>query len=239
MIDISNPVQPQSAGHCNVPGIATSVYVSDSLAYVANRDAGLRVIDISDPTQPEEVGYYDTPNHVLDVYVSGSLAYVADKSGGLRVIDSSEPTTLREMGCYVTPFWACGVYVHNSLVYVNGYDGGFTILEFCGETAVESKKKDSQTLPQGFAVSQNYPNPFNLATSITYQLPVPTNVSIKIFNINGRLVRTLLQRRTEAGYHTVQWDGRDDTGRNVTSGIYVYQVTAGGYRLTKKMLLVR
>ena len=72
--------------------------VSGSYAYVADDDAGLRVIDVSTPASPTEVGFFDTPGNALDVAVSGTYAYVADRDAGLRVIDVSTPSNPIEVG---------------------------------------------------------------------------------------------------------------------------------------------
>ncbi len=77
---------PYEVGYYDTPGYAWGVYVSGSYAYVADLDAGLRIINVSNPSSPYEVGYYDTPGYAWGVYVSGSYAYVADSDAGLRII---------------------------------------------------------------------------------------------------------------------------------------------------------
>ncbi|MFQ5649775.1 MAG: Ig-like domain-containing protein [bacterium] len=93
--------------------------------------------------------------------------------------------------------------------------------------------------PETFWLSQNYPNPFNPETRIRYQLPQTGKVMIKIFDVLGREVRRLLDERKEAGFHIVTWDARDNSGTRVSSGIYYYQIVAGEFRQTRKMLLVK
>ncbi|MCK4416669.1 MAG: right-handed parallel beta-helix repeat-containing protein [Candidatus Latescibacteria bacterium] len=94
-------------------------------------------------------------------------------------------------------------------------------------------------LPQSFVISQNYPNPFNARTTIHYQLPAAADVSVKIYALSGQLLKTLVRGTVQAGYHTVQWDGKNQMGREVASGIYVYQVVAGKERLSKRMVLLK
>ncbi|MDI6792534.1 MAG: VWA domain-containing protein [bacterium] len=94
-------------------------------------------------------------------------------------------------------------------------------------------------LPQSFTLFQNYPNPFTQSTSIAYQLPASTRVSIRVYNLSGQLVKTLLEGEVRAGYHTVTWDGKDERDRTVANGVYLYQVVAGKNHLTKKMLLIK
>ncbi len=94
-------------------------------------------------------------------------------------------------------------------------------------------------VPGQFALSQNYPNPFNPATNIEFQLPQNSHVSLKIYDLQGRLVRTLLNQEMEAGSHRVAWDGRDERGNGAASGIYLYHIKAGNYVETRKMVLMR
>lgn len=94
-------------------------------------------------------------------------------------------------------------------------------------------------VPYRFALEQNYPNPFNPATAIAYSLPVQQQVSLLVFNILGQKVRTLVSGLEQAGPHQVTWNGKDDAGTEVASGIYFYRLAAGDERETKKMLLVR
>lgn len=92
---------------------------------------------------------------------------------------------------------------------------------------------------KNFSLSQNYPNPFNPTTSIDYTLSKASPVTLKIFNLLGQEIRTLVNEQQSAGTKTVVWDGRDHSGRQVSSGIYVYQLQAGNAVQSRKMLLVR
>lgn len=96
----------------------------------------------------------------------------------------------------------------------------------------------SNNSPEEFNLSQNYPNPFNPNTSINYQLADDSFVKIKIFNSLGMEIVTLFSEYKTAGYYTVQWDGRDQNGIKVVSGIYLYQMKAGNFICTKKMILM-
>ncbi|MDZ7302323.1 MAG: Ig-like domain-containing protein [candidate division KSB1 bacterium] len=100
------------------------------------------------------------------------------------------------------------------------------------------------TPPSTFDLGQNYPNPFgrlpfNPATNICYQLPQAVQVSLTIYNMLGQQVRKLVSGQQPAGYHTVVWDGRDNAGRLVPTGIYYYRLQAGNFTMTKKMLLTK
>jgi flagellar hook assembly protein FlgD len=95
-------------------------------------------------------------------------------------------------------------------------------------------------IPKTYAVYQNVPNPFNPTTVIHYDVPAGQGkVTIRIFDVGGRLVRTLLDDPQSAGQKIVTWNGRDDGGQSVASGVYFYRMTAPGYERTRKMVLLR
>ena len=93
-------------------------------------------------------------------------------------------------------------------------------------------------LPTDFKIDQNYPNPFNPETTIKYQLPDDSRVSLVIFNMLGQKVINLVDERKPAGYHVVKWNGCDYQGRKLASGIYFYKFRAGEYNLVRKMILM-
>ncbi len=94
-------------------------------------------------------------------------------------------------------------------------------------------------IPTEFALYQNYPNPFNPSTLIRFDLPQKSTVKLQVYDILGRPVRTLVSGELEAGAHSVQWDGRNDRGERVGTGIYFYRLEAGTYVKTMKMMLVK
>ncbi len=96
-----------------------------------------------------------------------------------------------------------------------------------------------QGAPQNFSLQQNYPNPFNPTTTITYNLPEAANIVLKIYNVFGHEVRTLLNVRQQSGAKSVVWDGRNELGMKVSSGIFVYRLQAGTLVETKKMILLK
>ena len=98
---------------------------------------------------------------------------------------------------------------------------------------------EGEGLPTTFGVSPNYPNPFNPTTTIKYQLPQTSDVKLAIYNALGQRVRTLVDARIEAGYHSAEWDGRNDAGAQVASGIYIYRFSADNYLRVQKMILMK
>ena len=98
---------------------------------------------------------------------------------------------------------------------------------------------DNIGMPLEFTLHQNYPNPFNPITSIRYDLPNAGNVSLVIYDMMGREVRTLLNNNTEAGFQSVTWDATNNFGNSVGAGVYIYQIKADGFIQSKKMILLK
>ncbi len=98
---------------------------------------------------------------------------------------------------------------------------------------------DRVAIPDAFALGQNLPNPFNAVTAIKYELPTDTRVTLEVYSVLGQKVATLINGEQEAGYRSVVWDGSDDEGRPVPSGIYFYKISAGDFKATRKMTLMK
>ena len=95
-------------------------------------------------------------------------------------------------------------------------------------------------IPEDYILYSNYPNPFNPFTTISYNLPETSLLNLSIFDVNGRLVKSLKNQTIyEAGFHSVGWDGTDNTGKKVSSGVYFYKINADTFSDTKKMLFIR
>jgi hypothetical protein len=104
---------------------------------------------------------------------------------------------------------------------------------------IENNSDDIPLVPVKFHLYHNYPNPFNPETAIRYSLPAKGPVKLVIFNSLGQRVRVLVQKEQKAGYHEVIWDGRDDRGAAVSSGVYIYRLQAASRVASRKMVLIR
>ena len=94
-------------------------------------------------------------------------------------------------------------------------------------------------VPSEFALALNYPNPFNPSTTIKYQIANDANVNLDIWNLQGQKIRTLVGKEQKSGYYSVVWDGRNEAGQTVSSGLYLYRVQAGSFVATHKMLMIK
>ena len=98
---------------------------------------------------------------------------------------------------------------------------------------------DGADIPEVFALHQNYPNPFNPITTLRYDLPEQATVNIIIYDMLGRRVKTVVNTTQEAGFKSVIWDATNSQGKPVSAGLYLYQIQAGGFVQTRKMVLLK
>ncbi|KAA3595564.1 MAG: T9SS C-terminal target domain-containing protein [Calditrichaeota bacterium] len=124
----------------------------------------------------------------------------------------------------------------------------YVLSDFDAETGEEIHTELAQTVSfktnennakLSFKLAQNYPNPFNPETTIEYSVKEAVNVELSIFNVKGEVVRTLTANHSEATNGSFNWNGTDDLGKSVASGIYFYKLTAGDFSSTKQMILLK
>jgi hypothetical protein len=99
--------------------------------------------------------------------------------------------------------------------------------------------EETEVVPSSFSLGQNYPNPFNPSTALSFSVSSPGKIRLEIFDLLGRRIRTLLNETVSQGTHEVKWDGLDEAGKSVVSGIYICKVSDGSWSLSKKMLKVQ
>ncbi|MCK9280833.1 MAG: T9SS type A sorting domain-containing protein [Melioribacteraceae bacterium] len=142
---------------------------------------------------------------------------------------------------------------YTSATYTNGTAGNtwyhstagddkiytYLIKAYVSTGVTDVKEEILELLPETFALEQNYPNPFNPETTIRFSLPNSGNVSMKVYDILGKEVATLVNKEMESGVYSVRWDGKDNFGNGLASGIYVYSVQAEGVQISKKMILMK
>ena len=159
-------------------------------------------------------------------YVQGGDSYTLDLYTGV------EPDAVNYQGGSVSYGY------HNGVVSLSISGGGHLTLLLKQPVTSVSETGQHQTL-KDFKLRQNYPNPFNQGTKIRYELPGSYQVVLNVYDLLGKKIVTLEKGFKEAGLHHVIWDGKDATGRAVSSGIYFYQVKMGGFVETKRMALMR
>ena len=120
------------------------------------------------------------------------------------------------------------------------FDGGWSyVRSFTMASPTDVTEIPSPELPEAYELGQNYPNPFNMRTSIEFSLPRAGHITVDVFNVLGRKVRTLVDEHVSAGRKLLTWDGRDDGDTEVSSGLYFYRLTTDGFQQTRKMTLLK
>ena len=137
---------------------------------------------------------------------------------GLQVIDIKSDAGSRDS-------WK----MHRGNLYRNGlYD-----------ITLVSIEPDKDILPGEFFVSQNYPNPFNPTTNVNIQLPEQNNLIVSIYDVSSRLINTLVDEKLDAGFYSIEWNGKDKFGQAVPTGVYFMKVVSGDFTATKKMVYIK
>ena len=156
----------------------------------------------------------------------------------LNISDASTSISTYEYASFMTDF---NLTLWNIDYVVEVSDEEFTVISQAGEFVLNNTllSTDSKIIPEVFALHQNYPNPFNPVTSLRYDLPEDGLVNITIYDMMGRIVKTLVNSSQTAGYKSIQWNATNDRNEPVSAGLYIYTIQAGEFRQTKKMVLLK
>jgi hypothetical protein len=134
-------------------------------------------------------------------------------------------------------------YTDNTVLSAETYDYRLADVDYDGNKVYHSMTvmgvSPNDVVPETFTLYPAYPNPFNPTTNIRYDLPENALVSITIYDIMGRSIRSLVNSKQTAGYRSIQWNATNDAGSPVSAGLYLYTIQAGEFRQTKKMVLLK
>jgi hypothetical protein len=208
-------------------------------------------INAQEPVYPGSTGNtLDlTVNNSSDLlYFKGGMAEVLGWSGIIAIVSPpSQPVTPADL-----PPLAAGNVVFVFDVDVNAEPGelGYIDILFTtmtGDSAIVEAElvADAQTgisgriTPRLAVLYQNYPNPFNPSTSIEFYLPKRERASLRIYDVSGKLVRTIIDGSLDGGEHRYSWDGSNNEGRRVSSGVYFYMLRSESIELSRKAVLIR
>jgi photosystem II stability/assembly factor-like uncharacterized protein len=193
---------------------------------------------ISWTTFNKPIGNHPTDCRILGQYISGSQRILETGSDGKILLTYIYPNGVIDYSYQMTSFTGMqlnkiDILVDNDFPYVWVGGNGFTIWYRQFEKIVTDVKRNNPP-PSSFALSQNYPNPFNPSTMITFALPIKSFVTLKIFDILGREITTLISKELSAGNHEWEWNAA-----NMPSGVYYYRLQAGSFAETKKLILLK
>ena len=242
VFDITAPAVPRPVGRYATQGNATGVTLAGKRAYLLDSGVGVTVLDVSDPREPKLHGVYENDALSIDAQVAGNYLYLLD-SESVQLIDTRTLTVtsrfrelrfpselkLTDTALYIADLYQLRIF----RVHPDGYS--LAVEETMPSDWIPDVVKSTPVN----RLSQNFPNPFNPETWIPYQLASGVNVSLYIYDTQGKRIYAKTLGYRKAGSHTAYWDGRNAAGEAVASGIYFYSIQAGDFHVTRKMLIRR
>jgi len=232
IVDVSNPARPREIGHYGYGSPLMNledVVVLDNLAYIANW-VNLLVVDVSDPRHPETVSSYENRGGICDVSIYNDLIYLAISHNGIEILDVSNLDSIVQVGYYNTPSRAKEITLSNELIYVA--DGTNLGIYRYGDQSII--RMDTNESPSEFYLYPAYPNPFNSTTTIRYSLPIPTHVSLEVYNLTGQRIISLFEGYRQAGFYT-----NTLTAIDLSSGLYFIRLEASNQISCNKVVIVK
>ncbi|MCH7963373.1 MAG: choice-of-anchor B family protein [Bacteroidetes bacterium] len=247
LVDVSNKNNPQLISVSSlIPGIyAHSGWMTEDKRYfIAAEESNVRdliVYDLQDRSTWDVVvpGWQMSGNSLIhNIFVLGNYAHISYYKDGYVVLDISDPTDPKFAGQYDTfpgsggnfdGAWGCYPYLPSGHVIISDISTGLYVLKFGMPTAVVDEE-----LPISFSLNQNYPNPFNPSTNISFSIPEPGLVTLRVYSILGEEVAELLNEFKEAGNYEINF-----FAANLPTGIYIAKLSTGNNFQTIKMSLLK
>ncbi len=202
-------------GHDVAAGVDFQVFVNDTLA---------------------EPYYFETPIYVAIPFKRGLLRHlnITPSSLGLYfAMTHTDSIAFDSTGITHTTVDTASNRIYASVAHFS------TLVVRPKSSSPTGTGSEPVKVPNGFALEQNYPNPFNPETSIHYRIPDASHVTLTVYNSLGQVVQTLVNKSLPAGEYSVRWNGRDQLGNKVSSGMYFYRIEAGDFIKTRKMILMK
>ncbi|MCH7761706.1 T9SS type A sorting domain-containing protein [candidate division TA06 bacterium] len=253
IVDVTNPASPVEIGAYNYGGSRThNAFLSGQYCYIEDEiipGGFMRVVDVSDPTVPFEADSFiysdsDPDGYAHNIYVQGNYAHISYASDGVVIADISDPLNPTLSGFYDMISYNWGVHPGSSYVYATDSHTGLWIFQFTPPPpGVEEENGESKVRDLKPTLS-HLPNPTQNRVQINYSLPYPSEVLIKVYDLTGREVRNLVKDNLDAGSYSVEWNGKDDRGEKVSSGIYFVRLNAQfgqeeEFSETKKLIFLK
>ncbi|MBI2620035.1 MAG: T9SS type A sorting domain-containing protein [Ignavibacteriales bacterium] len=216
-------------------------------ALKARHDAGVKVRGLLDNSSDTGSQFNFLVNNGLDFLIDVNSAFLHHK---YAVVDAEAGRSLPNHAITGSHNWSSAAENsnnENTLIIESNRIANLYLQEFKARylesggqgSIVVTVGADGSNVPDRFSLSQNYPNPFNPTTTLLFTLHTSLFTTLKVYDLLGREVVTLVETDLKAGEHVLRWDGRDRVGKQVSTGVYYYRLTAGDLVQTRKMILVR
>lgn len=234
VLDIANPAALQQIGSFTDDVTIDDMTLSGDYIYLGNRYGSkkIRAVNISNPAAPTAAGIYNNMVYGTALCADDRYLYVAGGWYGLNLLDFSAPLSPALAARYYTgDIDLIDVAIYGDHIFVlDKYRG---IMQFKNNllTSIHAEKAQQ---PVAFELLPNYPNPFNDATTISFTIPREERVTVSVYNMLGQQVAHLLDRKLAAGRHNLTWNSGD-----TPTGMYFCKMTAGAFKQTRRMLLLK
>ncbi|MDK9699385.1 MAG: T9SS type A sorting domain-containing protein [bacterium] len=231
VLDCTNPQTPTLVGQYTQGGLGAyynDLAVSGDYAYLASYGLGLRIISVANRAHPQLVTHYEPAENISAVTLSGNHAFLGGSA--FRILNIANPSSPQLVG-FLDSVYVSNVCVNGSIVY-SGESTHLRIYDCSG--ALSGVDDSENNFPTQYSLKPNYPNPFNSTTTISYTLPLLSNVELKLFDLTGREVASLVNQKQQTGSYRVTFDGM-----NLSSGTYFVKMQAGEFVKTQKLVLLR
>lgn len=239
ILDVSDPAAPFQAGAFP----ATQVFAMrerDGVLFLtsgATVNGGFGILDLEDPLHPSLIGRYgDFGFSPFYLDVAGDFAYLGllyDDLALFSIADLSDPVLLDEYRMSDSIFQ---ILARDEHVFVTNGGAGLQVVE----NLLFAPSEAPSPAPGRHPLVRIHPNPFNARTAVRFELEEREPVSLQVFDLGGRLIRTILREVVmPGGSNEAAWDGRDESGRQAASGTYFFRLEAGGQVETKRAVLVK
>jgi len=233
IVDWSDPTNPVEVGFYNEISSNQVEVHEDNLFLLSD---SLYVFSIADPISPALLGQIKNPALSTQSYIVANDSYLYWSFTDIGVVDITNPAApIEKQVIEGEPFMR--VATEDNLVVGAELEQG---LRFYRNNSQPVGIRSQKPLTiNSLSLEHNYPNPFNPSTKIRFSLAAPTNIKLQIVDVNGRHVRNLVLGQLNFGFHNYVWDGRNESGTAVASGIYFYRLIGAGTSLIRKMVLIR
>jgi len=245
VVNIANPANITPVAAVSLVRSFTMMKLAGHYLYLANADT-VGIFDISSVVSPTLVSEFAVPKKYRTYNALNDLAAADNRlilatTEGCYVYDVSNPASPTQAAQLITGIPMTTSFYDGTKIVVTVWDrqgtastarpGGAVELVYSGPSSVQS---DAIVIPKTLALEQNYPNPFNPTTTISYAIPENSVVTLKVYDLLGREVATLVNEQKKAGNYGVKFDGSQ-----LSSGVYFYQLRSGSLTIVRKMLLLK